>query len=209
MPFSLSIGEKSSEGSSPRLKRDNRRAQLLDAAARNFREQGYTAASVRDIATDAGMKAGSMYYYFPSKADLLIALHEEGTRRISSAVNKAIEAELKPWERLEAAMAAHLEMLLDGGDYAQVVVRELALEENSIRVRLVPLRDSYEAKFANLIDSSPIREDVPRQYLRLMILGALNWSRVWYRPGGDAPTSIAHEFLEVLRPLANTQANGE
>ena len=80
--------------SAPR--RDNRRPQLLDAAARNFRDQGYAAASMRDIAADAGMKAGSMYYYFASKADLLLAVHEEGIRRISEAVENAVAAAASP-----------------------------------------------------------------------------------------------------------------
>ena len=45
--------------------RDNKRPQLLDAAACHFAEAGYDAASMREIAAAAGMKAGSMYYYFP------------------------------------------------------------------------------------------------------------------------------------------------
>lgn len=99
-------------------RRDNRRTELLDAAAQNFRLRGYAAASMCEIASGTRMKAGSMYYYFPSKVDLLIAVHEEGVRRIRSAVETAMEAYSNPWERLEAAMVAHLQVLLDGGDYA-------------------------------------------------------------------------------------------
>lgn len=187
-------------------RRDNRRPQLLDAAARNFRERGYAAASMRDIAADAGMKAGSMYYYFPSKADLLIAVHEEGIRRISLAVAHAIAKDGDPWSRLEAAMAAHMQVLLDGGDYAQVVIRELPLDEAAVRARLVPLRDAYEARFAELFDRLPLVEGASRRYLRLMVLGALNWSQTWYRPGGDTPGEIARSFLQLLRPLADGAA---
>ena len=79
-------------------RRDNRRAELLDAAAQNFRLRGYAAVSMREIAFDARMKAGSMYYYFPSKVELLIAVHEEGVKRIRRAVETAIEAVKKAGE---------------------------------------------------------------------------------------------------------------
>ena len=95
--------------------RDNKRQQLLDAAARHFAEAGYDATSMRDIAADAGMKAGSIYYYFPSKENLLLAVHEEGIDWISRAVLAALEEKSGPWRRLELAMGAHLQALLGGG----------------------------------------------------------------------------------------------
>ncbi len=183
-------------------RRDNRRPQLLDAAARSFREQGYAAASMRDIAAGADMKAGSMYYYFASKADLLIAVHEEGIRRISAAVDDAVALADNPWARLHAAMSAHLSVLLDGGDYAQVVIRELPLDEQAVRERLVPLRDEYEARFAQLFDDLPLIDGASRRHLRLLVFGALNWSQTWYRVGGDTPAEIAGAFLDLLKPLA-------
>jgi len=179
--------------------RDNRRPQLLDSAARHFRLQGYEAASMRDIAARAGMKAGSMYYYFPSKEDLLIAVHEEGIRRITSAVTKAITTYESPWERLRAAMSAHLDALLDGGDYAQVVIRELPRDKGPARQRLTGLRDDYETIFSDLAEALPLGSGMSRRYLRLMILGALNWSQSWYRPGGDTPDEIAAAFVMILK----------
>ena len=184
-------------------RRDNRRTELLDAAAHNFRLRGYAAASMRKIASDARMKAGSMYYYFPSKVDLLIAVHERGVKRIRNAVETAIEVYSNPWERLEAAMVAHLQVLLDGGDYAPVVICELPLHENSIRDRLLPLRDEYEEYFAELFDDLPIAEGISRRYMRLLVLGALNWTQTWFDPAGDSPAQIASVFLNMLKPLGN------
>ncbi|MCZ7598181.1 MAG: TetR/AcrR family transcriptional regulator [Gammaproteobacteria bacterium] len=45
---------------------------------------------MRDIAREAGMIAGSIYYHFPSKEDLFPAVYEEGVRRISARVSAAI-----------------------------------------------------------------------------------------------------------------------
>ncbi len=194
------IAERVEEGAA---RRDVRRAQLLDSAAGHFREHGYAAASMRDIAATAGIKAGSMYYHFDSKEDLLVAVHEQGIRRIVAAVEAAAAGETEPWRRLQAAMTAHLGGLLNGGDYAQVVTRELPHEPGPVRDNLIRLRDHYEALFRRLVDALPLADAKSRRYLRLMILGAMNWSQTWYRADGDSPAEIAAAFIELVKGPAH------
>src|SRR2546425_9665565 len=102
-------------------RQDNRRAQLLDAAARLFRERGFHATSMRDIAKAVDMLSGSIYYHFNSKQEMLLAVYAEGARRIGELVDAAVARETDPWKRLEAASAAHLNALsITHRDYAQV-----------------------------------------------------------------------------------------
>ena len=179
--------------------RDNKRPQLLDAAARHFAEAGYDAASMRDIAAAAGMKAGSMYYYFRSKEDLLLAVHEEGVRWISDAVLAALEQQSGSWMRLEVAMGAHLQALLGGGDYVRVVIKVPPREDAESRARLIALRDRYERIFTVLIEDLPLATSIDTRHVQLMILGAMNWSPNWFSSCGDQPHEIAKSFVESLR----------
>ena len=157
--------------------RGKRRRQILDVAAARFRSHGYGAASMRDIAGEVGILAGSLYHHFPSKDDLFTAVHEEGIRRITAAVTGALAGVHDPWARLEAAMVAHLTYLLEGGDYAVVVLRALPVDLRAHR-RLVALRDDYEGLYRGLVDALPlpagVTAQVGRDSLRLMLLGALN-----------------------------------
>lgn len=178
---------------------DNRRAVLLDAAARLFRERGYDAASMRHIASAVGMLPGSVYYHFASKDELLCAVYEEGVRRIRDAVDTALAGETEPWARLTAAAAAHLEVLLGDNDYGAVVIRLYPTVLDAVRARLTALRDGYEAVFRDLIDALPLVPGIDRHYLRLHLFGALNWTPTWYRPGGDAPGAIAGQIINHLR----------
>jgi AcrR family transcriptional regulator len=180
-------------------RQESRRRALLEAAARRFLEQGYAAASMRDIAADVGMQVGSIYYHFPSKAELRAAVHEEGLRRIHAAVTDAVAGAQGPWERLEAACAAHLSVLLDGSDFFQAALRELPRAHEPGWGHLVALRDGYEALFAGLLAELPLPPDTDRRQLRLMLLGALNWSHTWYRPGSTPPQGIARQFVGFLR----------
>jgi AcrR family transcriptional regulator len=180
-------------------RQDNRRQQLLDVAARLFRERGYHVTSMRDIAHEVGMLSGSIYYHFSSKEELLLAVYEEGLRHIAEQVDAAVAERNTPWERLEAGCAAHLEALLELSDYTQVMIRVLPPEGGKVAERLLELRDQYEARFRELIDALALPEDADRRYLRLLLMGGLNWSHVWYRPGGDTPAVIAHRMIDLLR----------
>jgi AcrR family transcriptional regulator len=178
---------------------DNRLALILDEAARLFREKGYAAASMRDIASAADMLPGSLYYHFASKEALLVAVYAEGVRRISEAVERAIASKRDPWQRLEAGCVGHLEALLQESDYAQVVIRVRPSDAPAVADELVRLRDGYEAVFRTLIDALPLGRGADRRNLRLMLIGALNWSQTWYRKGRDKPRDIAQSFVRLLR----------
>jgi TetR/AcrR family transcriptional regulator, cholesterol catabolism regulator len=180
-------------------RQDNRRQQLLDVAARLFRERGYHVTSMRDIAREVGMLSGSIYYHFPSKEEMLLAVYEEGLRHIAERVDAAVAGQRTPWERLEAGCTAHLEALLELSDYTQVMIRVLPPEGGKVAERLLELRDQYEARFRDLIDALALPEPADRRYLRLLLMGGLNWSHVWYHPGGDPPAIIAHRMIDLLR----------
>jgi AcrR family transcriptional regulator len=98
------------------------RERILGVAAEWFGAHGYAATSIRDIAREVGVTVGAIYVHFPSKDRLLVAVYEEGVRRIGEAVD-AVPESAEPWERLEAAAQAHLEALLDNAGFARVIVR--------------------------------------------------------------------------------------
>ncbi len=177
---------------------DNRLPLILDEAARLFSARGFHGASVRDIVAAVDMLPGSLYYHFATKEALLAAVYAEGVRRISEAVAAAIAGKRDPWERLEAAAVAHLEALLEAGDYAQVVIRVRPADAPSVEAELVRLRDDYERVFVELVQDLPLARGTDRRSVRLMLLGALNWSQTWYHPGRDDPRAIARRFVAQL-----------
>lgn len=183
----------------PAPRADNRLPLVLDAAARLFAGKGYGATSMRDIAGAAGMLPGSLYYHFASKEELLVAVYEEGVRRIKAALAPALAQPGDPWQRLENACAAHLAGLLEGSDYGQVVIRVRPDDAPDVAPRLVALRDEYEHAFSQAIQDLPLPPRTDRRALRLMLLGALNWSQTWYRPGKDSPQALARRFVRLLR----------
>lgn len=180
----------------------NRWPALLDAAAAKFAEQGYHGTTMRDLATATDMTPGAIYFHVLNKQALLLAVYEEGVQRIVDRVEKACAPARDPWERLSAAVEAHLEAILDASAYARVVIRILPDDVPEIADDLTRLRDRYEQRFRDLIANLPLPKTVTPKLARLFLLGALNWTPVWYRPGGVAIRDIACELLAPLRAVS-------
>ena len=178
---------------------DNRRQELMAAAAHLFNQRGYDATSMRDIAREAGMLAGSMYYHFSSKDDLIVATYEEGKRLISNAVITAIDGVDDPWERLTQAAVAHMNTLFGGNNFSILLCADISRTAPTLRSRLIEIRDSYDKLFMDLIAELPLPDDVDKGLLRLNLLGSLNWSSSWYRPGGQTPAQIGAFFVRVMK----------
>lgn len=80
---------------------------ILDAARAEFAERGYAASTIRTIAQRAGLSLSAMYYYYPSKQDLLVALLTDGLTAYADACEQALSlAGDDPAEQLEALVDA-------------------------------------------------------------------------------------------------------
>lgn len=178
---------------------DNRREALLGAAARRFARGGFEAASMRDIAREVGMLAGSMYYHFESKDALIEAVYALGVGQVTESVEQALAGVRGPWPRLEAACIGHLTALLADSPFARVMTADLSHLPAALRRRLVTQRDGYEAMFAGIVADLPLPADIDPRMLRLHLLGSLNWTPTWYRPGGATPAEIARSLVRGIR----------
>ena len=177
-----------------------RRQLILDAAAELFVERGYAGTSMRAIAARVGMLAGSVYHHYPAKQSLYLAVQKEGFRQIIQRVEAALATSVDPWERLELACAEHVASVVAGNAVARVTATGLfAVHETALQRRLKPDHDRYESVFRRLIAALDLADDVDRSLLRLALLGALNWTLVWYRPGRRKPRDIAREVVSMLR----------
>lgn len=179
---------------------DERQNQILGAAAELFVEHGYGGTSIRDIAQQVGLLPGSVYHHFPSKEDLFVAIHREGFRQIVVRRENAIKSETDPWRRLEKACAVHIDSVVAGGAIARITAIGLfAIHEDRLQKRLEKDRRNYDQKLRKLVLDLDLPATTDRSIFRLALLGALNWSLTWCRPGKSSPEQIAHEIVHIFR----------
>lgn len=178
---------------------------VLDAAARIFREQGYSGTTMRAIGDAADLKAGSIYYHFPSKDDLITAVLDLGMTAVSDRVVAAVEA-VPPGgsvrRKMEAAIRAHMSAIIEFGDYTLASRRVFGQVPEAVRSKHMRLRDTYGSFWQDMLtqarDGGEMRADVDVRLVRLFILGALNWTVEWFKPGVRSIDAVAHEFATMV-----------
>ena len=101
-----------SVSSSPALpkvgKSEETRNRILEAALTIFRERGFEKATMREIASEAGMAVGAAYYYFDSKDALVMAFYERAQGEMHPAIESALDSALTLEARLRAIVSAKL-----------------------------------------------------------------------------------------------------
>jgi AcrR family transcriptional regulator len=184
-----------------------REAALHEAATRLFRQRGFHATSMQDLAEDLGMNRGSLYHYIEAKDDLLWAIVNGAMERLDGAVRPILEGPDPIPERLTRAIAAHLAFAAEHGDELALIQIELRALAPERRATLVGQRDAYEAAWREAIRQGVADGSIRPVDVRLAsiaVLSVCNWFTQWYRPDGplDVPAigqEFAGLFLDGLR----------
>ncbi len=187
--------------------RSGARRPILDAAAALLKTRGYEATTTRAIATQVGIKGGSIYHHFPSKDAIVAAVVNEGVRVVYEAVTgalAALPAGAAPRTRLETAVKWHLLASLEHSDYTSASIRAFAFLPDGVRAECRAERRRYEDVWrglvADLSAAGLIAAGVSPDSMRLLLLGAVNWAGEWYRPERMRIDDIARDFAAcVLR----------
>ncbi len=188
------------------------RRRILDAGAAAFRREGYASVTLKNIAVLAGLQAGSLYYHFRSKEEIVENVLELGLDGVAAATREAVDALGKnadPVARLRSAIAAHLKFVLAESDYAVANIRILTQVPRVIRQRHLRRQRRYGAFWRALFESAAkagaLRKDLDLSVVRMLTLGALNWSVEWYderrrRSPEEIAGHLSTMILDGLRP---------
>ena len=184
----------------PRARTDERRRELVAAAARLFDTEGYTTSSVETIARGMGLSKATLYHYFPSKEAILAALNDEF---IDLLIEQAVAREgLPAGEQLRAMMGDVLDLMETHRGHVRVFFehhRELSpVKRDEIRDK----RDRYAALVEGVVArgmaDGEFRGGDPR-LVALAVFGMCNWAYQWYRPDGDRSTrEIADSSYDLV-----------
>jgi AcrR family transcriptional regulator len=184
---------------------ETRKRQIEDVASELFRERGYAATSVRDIARALDIQGASLYSHVRSKEEVLWSIVDRAAERFEEAADQAEQAADQTdqgsrgcVERLRALARAHVGVVTADPEYASVFAYEWKSLSGPHRGEVAHRRDAYEARFRALI----VEGIACRAFARVdpamasaFLLTALNGIATWYRPDGRLSAArIADEF---------------
>ena len=181
----------------------SRKAQIDRTATALFRARGFAATSMRELATELGLEAGSLYSHIKSKEEILhrvcFGLAEDFFAGFDAATRDAA-APLA--NQLRQAIEAHVRVLTRDSAASAVFLQEWRHLSEPARTEFLALRDQYEAGFRGLIQRGIATGELhapDAAFANLTLLASLNWLPTWYRPDGKlTPDEIAHRLAEQL-----------
>jgi TetR/AcrR family transcriptional regulator, cholesterol catabolism regulator len=184
------------------------RESLYDAAIAAFAEFGFSGASMRTIATRAGMSLSNLYNYAPSKEDLLVQILRTANYDHLSHTEWAISgAGDDPVDKLTAGVRAYVEYIVANRSEALVAHTEVRYLDEEHRKRLVVARDRIEDLLQKIlaegVATGAFTTPYPREVTRAILTMCAGVAQ-WYRPDGSMTgEQIADRYAQLA--LAMTQ----
>ena len=179
----------------------NRRAEIIEIAAKLFKIKGFTATTMRDIAEQVGMEAASMYNHIKSKDEILQAICFKISNEYISQLN-AIENQIKsPVEKIKELIRLHVRIIITDIDSISVANNEWKhLSEEALTVFKDARRD-YEQRFATIIEAGIAAGELQPINISVAlftILSAVRWVELWYKNEREISPEILEENIISL-----------
>ncbi|MFC5768883.1 TetR/AcrR family transcriptional regulator [Thauera sinica] len=176
----------------------------MEAAAKLFYERGYEGATVREIAREAGITSGSIFYHFESKEEILAAVLRQGMEEGVAIVRVTVEGVTGARARFDALVLGHLRALHgEKTHFHHIWLQDLRCLPEHMQAPLLELSRDYRALWYQVLDevkaAGLIRGD--KNLFRKVAIGALNWTAQWvHRP---RPAQIDELAKAMTRSLLN------
>ncbi len=154
---------------------DKRRV-ILDAALKTFVRRGYSETKVAEIASEAGVAEGTLYNYFPSKEDLLLALFDEKWNAIIHEVKSKINRLDDPNKKLKAIFSSVVRMFRKNRQLAEIFmidIKQSSIFLNNYTInRIVEFLDLIEDILEEGKRKGIYRKDLDSRVAKMIIFGA-------------------------------------
>jgi TetR/AcrR family transcriptional regulator, cholesterol catabolism regulator len=191
---------------------DERRQRLLSGAADVFKEKGYQAASMSDIAERFGGDRASVYYYYGSKHEIFIDLIRQAVEEVVLNA-EAVAAMPQPADErlatlLSTTMAAYERHYPYMYVYIQEDMRKVPGDGSAAGKELQKLSERFERALHAIVNdgltSGVFRAELDAGMMMFALSGAINWTHRWFTPGGrlsgeQVGTEFARIFIDGMR----------
>jgi AcrR family transcriptional regulator len=187
------------------------RLELVHEAARlHFSTRGYEAASMREIAADAGINIATLYFYCSTKEQLLFDVLINAQEQLAAGLREQIEAAGASWtSRLSAAIVVHIKICAEQAFPTTINRVDMQRLTDEHRAAYLAMRDGYERELRDLIrggvEAGEFRPVDPK-LITFAILGIGHTVGRWYSPDGPlTPEQIAEQYVDFI--LAGLRAD--
>ncbi len=178
------------------------RDQILRTAADLFRERGYRASTLDDMAARLGMSKASLYTYFRAKDEMLAAISRATIAAFTRELALVSASSLSPEDKLRRVVREHVRFVIANRSFLTVFFSEEASLPPRLARALAAQKDRYDKGVEAIVVEgirSGVFRDAPPRLVVFGLLGMLNWLYKWYNPAGRwGAEEVSAAFLDLV-----------
>ncbi|MFM8913398.1 MAG: TetR/AcrR family transcriptional regulator [Flammeovirgaceae bacterium] len=181
----------------------SRKEQVIRSAAQLFREKGYAASSMRDLAQKLGIEAASLYSHIKSKEEILQSLCFDMATEFRKSLKEVESKKVSASEKLKLGIIGHIQVMAKDLVASAVFMNEHRhLSQPYLRDFLL-LRINYINRFKEIIEegikNGEFKENIDKKLAVMTLFSSLNWMPMWYDPHSNMmPADIGQQLADIL-----------
>ncbi len=184
------------------MKPESRKQEIINAASILFKEKGYSAVTMRDLAKAMGIKAASLYNHIQSKQEILSTIIIDLAEEFTTGMNQIVNSNKNTIQKLENIIDLHIDVTLRNADGLASLNNDwMHLEEENLQY-FEKMRHDYEENFRNIVQNGVDKEEIKSYNIEIMVFSTLSTLRtlyLWYPKQKDIDAEILkHDMVSVL-----------
>jgi AcrR family transcriptional regulator len=183
------------------MKQETRKDEIINTASKLFKEKGFSAVTMRDLATAMGIKAASLYNHINSKQDILKAIIISIAEEFTSGMNTIIQSEASSIGKLKKIVALHVSITSNNTNGMASLNNDWMHLEDQLEYYL-QLRNEYETNFLNIINEGILSSEIKNSNSEIIMFSMLTTLRslyLWIPKKEDLNANdLANNLSEVL-----------
>lgn len=177
-----------------------RRDEIINTATKLFKEKGYSAVTMRDLATAMGMKAASLYNHINSKQEILKAIIISLAEEFTQGMDVIKKLDEKAIEKLKMIVALHVD-ITTRNPYGMASLNNDWMHLEEQLVYYLKLRESYEQDFVEIIKNGIASNEIVNknpEVTMFSILSTLRSLYLWIPKKEEIDSKVLAENLSDL-----------
>ena len=184
------------------MKPTDRKSEIIAIAAQLFKEKGYSAVTMRDIAQAMNIKAASLYNHIKSKQEILVLIIIEIAEEFTQTMETIVSSEETTIQKLEKVIQLHIDITLRNADALACLNNDWMHLADAELAYFIKMREDYENNFRTIIKNGIANQEIKNLNVEVIIFSTLSTLRtlyLWYgKKKSPNPTVLKSNMIQVL-----------
>lgn len=184
------------------MKPIDRKTEIINVAAKLFKEKGYSAVTMRDIAQAMDIKAASLYNHIKSKQEILVLIIIEIAEEFTNTMNQVVNSSETTIKKIEKIIQLHIDITLRDANALACLNNDWMHLADAELTYFIKMREDYEENFQTIIQKGIADGEIKNLNLEVIIFSTLSTLRtlyLWYgKKKSPDPAVLKSNMIQVL-----------